>query len=126
MMSDRDAHHALCVAQSRQLSRTLYTCWPVVTEAAHLLKRTHGAIDGLLYSIRDGKLVIVPLTDVDVGDIGVILRTYRDQGFDFADACLMHLSEREGIDSVFTIDHRHFSVFRKRDGKPLTLLPSVA
>jgi len=45
------------------------------------------------------------------------------QEFDLADACLMHLSDREAIPHVFTLDRRHFSVFRKNDGNALTLLP---
>ncbi len=55
--------------------------------------------------------------------IADILRRYADKNFDFADATLMHLAEGESIDTVFTTDHRHFSVFRTPAAKPLVIRP---
>jgi predicted nucleic acid-binding protein len=78
----------------------------------------------LLSRIGNGLLQILPLTMADVMAVASILDTYDDQGFDFADACLMHLANREGIEHVFTIDRRHFSVFRPERGPALTLHPA--
>jgi hypothetical protein len=36
----------------------------------------------------------------------------------------MHLANRDGIDHVFTIDRRHFSVFRNASGNSLKLFPA--
>jgi hypothetical protein len=38
-------------------------------------------------------------------------------------AALMYLTEREGIDTVFTLDRRDFSISRTSDGRALTMLP---
>jgi predicted nucleic acid-binding protein len=51
------------------------------------------------------------------------MHKYADQKLDLADATLMHLANRSGIDQVFTLDRRHFSIFRNRDGRALTIVP---
>ncbi len=123
MLSDRDDHHDRCVEQSRELPRRLFTCWPVGTEAAFILRNAAGAVDGLLRRVSAGDLAILPLTASDAESVRWILAKYRDQQFDLADVCLMHLANRDGIEHVFTIDKRHFSVFRNATGASLKLLP---
>jgi predicted nucleic acid-binding protein len=77
----------------------------------------------LLSRLEIGVIELLELTAADVPAISAILTKYQDQGFDLADACLMHLADREGITHVFTIDRRHFSVFQAGGGRGLTLLP---
>lgn len=48
IVSARDASHRTCVEQLQELTPSLYTCWPVLTEAAWLLRRYPGAIRQLL------------------------------------------------------------------------------
>ena len=48
---------------------------------------------------------------------------HRDQQIDLAGACLAQLANREGIDVVMTVDHRHFSLFRTAARKPFSLNP---
>jgi predicted nucleic acid-binding protein len=48
LCSRRDEHHTICVEQLRNLSPPLLTCWPVVTEAAWLLKENQLAVQKLL------------------------------------------------------------------------------
>ncbi len=98
----------------------------MITEAAYLLRHSPKALSSL-FSICDGSDVqILPLTEEDFPGILKIIDKYADQGFDMADACLMHLAEREGISQVFTLDRRHFSVFRTTSGKSLELLPPLS
>jgi predicted nucleic acid-binding protein len=40
-----------------------------------------------------------------------------------ADASLVHLANREGIENMFTLDRRDFSVLRLAHGKRLHLIP---
>jgi hypothetical protein len=44
-------------------------------------------------------------------------------GAQIADATLVYLAEREGIDTVFTLDCRDFSVYRLADGRSLRVVP---
>jgi predicted nucleic acid-binding protein len=48
---------------------------------------------------------------------------YADQSLDFADACLLHLANRDRIDTLFSIDRRHFGLLRNRTGSTLKLIP---
>ncbi|HEY3394270.1 MAG TPA: hypothetical protein VGK58_16270 [Lacipirellulaceae bacterium] len=95
----------------------------MITEAAYLLKCRAEKVEKLLTRIRTGKIRLLQLDASDVDGISGILTRYADQDFDVADVSLMHLAEREQMESVFTIDHRHFSVFRTFKGHPLTLIP---
>ena len=122
MLSARDAQQARCVQQARELPRTLFTCWPVITEAAFILRNNPGAVDGLLERVSIGALTVLQLTESDAEPVRSILGKYADQQFDLADACLMHLAGREGIEHVFTIDRRHFGVFKTASGN-LEIVP---
>jgi predicted nucleic acid-binding protein len=120
---ERDQHHQACVAVARQLRSPQYTCWPVITEAAHLLSDSPEAVQSLLAKIAAGDVVILPLTLDDAPAIAEILSKYRDQHADLADACLVHLAGREAMTTIFTVDRRHFSVYRTAAGNALMLLP---
>ena len=51
------------------------------------------------------------------------LERYATAEAQLADAALMYLAEREGIDTVFTLDRRDFSIYRTTDGRALTIIP---
>lgn len=119
----RDEHHNACVEVERQLQSPQFTCWPVITEAVYILGDASTAIQKLLAKISSGDLIILPIMRDDVPSIADIMAKYCDQGVDFADACLVHLAEREAMTTIFSIDRRHFSVYRTASGKVLTLLP---
>lgn len=122
--SSDDLHHSACIDQLGKLPvGKTYTCWSVVTEAAYMLRRHPAQRDDLLQSIIDGDLLLFSLRDGDLKEVRDIFQTYRDQQLDLADAALLHLANREGISAVFTLDRRHFSVFRRQSGQPLHLLP---
>jgi hypothetical protein len=77
-----------------------------------------------LDSCASGFLRILPLGPGDIAGINAILAKYEDGGFQLADATLMYLAEREGIEHVFTLDRTDFSLYRTRAGKALTILPA--
>lgn len=108
---------------ARLLDTTFYTTWPVITDAAYLLRDHPIAVAKLLNQLRNADLQFIELGLSDIDGISAILDAYSDQGFDLADAKLMHLADRENIHRVFTVDRRHFSLFRTLAGESLTLLP---
>lgn len=123
LLNECDQHHAICVETAQTLTGPFYSCWPPVTEALYLLRTDPMAVHGLCSRIQSQRIALLELQAKDVAGIAAILARYADQHFDFADASLMYLAEREGLDTVFTIDHRHFSVFRTSSGAALKLLP---
>jgi uncharacterized protein len=123
LLSVRDEQHSTCVTQLRELAPPLLTCWPVVTEAAWLLRRQPVAVKALFRGFASGLLRLLVLDEADLPHIEEFLRRYRNIGAQVADAALVHLAEREGIESIFTLDRRDFAVYRKHSGGGLCLLP---
>lgn len=73
----------------------------------------------VLKAIARGSLSILPMTDRDAEPIAPIMAKYADQPLSLADASLMHLAEREGVEEVFTVDAKDFSVYRTASGQAL-------
>lgn len=101
----------------------LLTCWPVVTEAAWLLRRRPARVQLLLDGFRSGLLDLAHLDQDALPWMADFLRRYERLGAQLADAALVYLAEREKIDTVFTLDRRDFSVYRMAGGRGLKLLP---
>ena len=124
IISERDQHHDVCVEQLRQLTPPLLTCWPVITEAAWLLRNDLPAVQRLLAGFDVGLLQLLPLDEEAAPWLSNFVTRYVNLGVQLADACLVYLAEREGIEAVFTLDRRDFSVYRFGKNKSFTLIPS--
>lgn len=123
ILDRKDAHHAACVAALRSIPSPMVTCWPVLTEAAWLLRDHPAAVRRLLTLVSLGKIEVCHADAAAVSWISEFMARYDDLGVQLADACLMYLAEHHGIDTVFTLDRRDFSVFRFQDGRAPTLIP---
>jgi predicted nucleic acid-binding protein len=125
VFSEDDRQHGRCTALLKTLHAPLLTCWPVVAEAAWLLRtRPHS-----LYQLFDGfngpLLALLPLDASDLPAITAVMRRYEDLGLQFADAALAHLADREGLRTVFTLDRRDFSILRLKRNRTLRLIPDL-
>jgi predicted nucleic acid-binding protein len=124
LFNRNDPAHRACATLSKSLPvGKVYTCWPVLTEAAYLLRKHHRQRAGLLLSVHRGDYQILALDSSDLLAIEAVFSDYHDQQVDLADAALVHLGNREGIETVFTTDRRHFSVYRLENGRTFHLLP---
>lgn len=56
-----DSHHRECHEQGLELPHPFLTTWPVIAEAAWLLRKTPGGVSGLLKMVSEGLLVCYPL-----------------------------------------------------------------
>lgn len=67
LYNDRDPGHAACrdVMDSIPFGKA-YTCWPVITEAACLLRKHPRQRDDLLRSVSAGHLLILRLRERDL------------------------------------------------------------
>lgn len=74
-------------------------------------------------AFETGVLQLAPLDASDLPPIAAILTKYRNLGAQLADAALLHLANRESMEAVFTLDRRHFEVYRLKGGKRLRLIP---
>ena len=123
ILNASDPLHAKCTEAFKEFPSPLRTCWPVITETAYLVRYSLPALRTLIRLIQSNALSILPIGIADLSQIEAILSKYHDQQFQLADACLMYLAEREGIDVVLTLDRRDFGLYRTSAGKPLTLVP---
>jgi predicted nucleic acid-binding protein len=123
ILSESDEHHEACVEQLQRIRGPILTCWPVITEAAWLLRAYPRALGRLLSSFNGRPFELVPLNETDLSEIAAILAKYKGLGIQLADAALVHLANREGIDIMFTLDRRDFGVLRLARGKKFRLIP---
>ena len=123
ILSKDDHRHEDCVEALRSIPAPLLTCWPVLTEAAWLLRSQPLAVEALLRGGTAGLFRILPLTEKDSADIATLLRKYSQLKPQLADAALVHLAQREKIGTVFTLDRRDFNVYRPGRGRAFQILP---
>ena len=119
----QDSEHELCLETLRYIELPLLTCWPVLTEAAWMLRHRPAAVARLYRGAADGVFRILPLAGEDLPEIERLHARYASLSPQLADLSLLHLAEREGLDTVFTLDRRDFTVFRLKGRKRLHLLP---
>jgi predicted nucleic acid-binding protein len=48
---------------------------------------------------------------------------YSDHPMDLADAVLVRVAERDGLRTIFTLDHSDFGAYRLPQGKAFILIP---
>lgn len=123
ILLESDEHHEACVEQLHHIRGPLLTCWPVITEVAWLLRAHPQAIRKLLSSFHGRPFELVALRETDLPAIAAILAKYEGLRIQLADASLIHLANREGIEMMFTLDRRDFGVLRLAHGKRLRLIP---
>ena len=123
ILSRNDAHHERCVGTMRDVAAPLLTCWPVIAEAAWLLRHQPVAVRRMLAGFRAGWLGLVQLDEQAAEALARIMRRYQTLGAQLADATLLYLADRERLDTVFTLDRRNFSVYRLAGNRRLCLLP---
>jgi uncharacterized protein len=126
ILSREDAHHQTCVAALREMSAPLLSCWPVITEAAWLLRRSPRAVQQLLESMHTGFLELLPLAGTEAKAIAALMKRYESIHPQLADASLVYLAGRERIDTVFTLDRRDFSVYRTVRRRAFHIIPATA
>jgi predicted nucleic acid-binding protein len=109
-----DQHHAWAKERFHELHATLTTCEAVLTEAEYLVP---GSGPSLMEMVRRGTLQVVPLLPVEADALATLMKRYSKM--QFADACVVRLSEMLADAVVYTTDKRDFSVYRRRRNEPI-------
>lgn len=125
ILSREDLHHQACVDVLHGIAGPLLSCWPVMTEAAWLLRQSPRAVQQLLGSTEAGFLELLPLTGAEAKNIAALMKRYESIRPQLADAALVHLAGREGIDTIFTLDRRDFSIYRTSRRRSFRILPEM-
>jgi uncharacterized protein len=125
ILSRGDEYHETCINALREMPGPLFSCWPVITEAAWLLRGSQRLVQQLLQSIDGRFLELLPLAGSEASAIAAIMKRYEDIRPQLADAALVYLAERERIEIVFTLDHRDFSIYRSAKTRSFRIVPEV-
>ena len=116
-----DAHHDWAVALARRVTEPLLTCEAVLAEAAFHLQSS-----ALVLDLVDDGLVTIAFACVDhLPQLAGLAKRYADRRPDWADLCIIRMSEIHPYHSVITVDREDFRVYRrnKREAIPLICPP---
>jgi hypothetical protein len=122
MVDRTDLAHEACLRAFEAFAGNLVTSWPVISEAFHLLPHEDER-DFLWKIILTRAIGVADLLFDDLPRMMLLMKKYSDQPMDLADASLVVLAERFMLRKVFTLDRRHFSVYRPRHARYFELFP---
>lgn len=117
----RDGYHDWAVDLVEQLTLPLLTCESVLSEAAF-----HLGDSRIVLGLLDDQLVKLAFDANDhVPHLGELAERYSDRQPDFADLCLIRMSELNPDYFIITTDREDFRVYRrnKRETIPLICPP---
>jgi uncharacterized protein len=123
LVDRNDRWHQRCASSFSSLPLPLATSAAVITELFHLLgpRFDQAAVWQFLQS---DVVTVLSIGDADLPDLETLMLRYRDRPMDFADATLVHLAKREGLSTVFTIDHDDFETYRIEGKRAFHIVPS--
>jgi predicted nucleic acid-binding protein len=122
ILDKSDRLHEDAVDTLRTIRDPLITVWPAFAEAMYLLGDSWPAQEALWNMLLSSGVQLAHLSDTDARRMKELMKKYREQPMDLADAGLVRVAEREGYRRIFTFD-RHFRTYRVARGGALSVIP---
>jgi len=91
----------------------------------YLLRGYPDAQDKLWTMLERRAFAILQIGRDDAPRMRELMRKYSDRPMDLADAALVRVAEREGIDTIFTVDSTDFAVYRIDGRKRFKIVPEA-
>lgn len=107
-----------------QLRLPLLTSEAVLTELFHLVGDSRYEMEGAWRFVRSGAVVLGAIEDLELSHVRSLMLRYGDRPMDLADATLMYLARREGLATVFTVNHADFDTYRIEGRHRFRVLPA--
>ena len=123
IIEPRDEYHKICVETLTRLPGPMFTCWPVITEAAWLLRYDTKAVRQLLDSLASGFVEILTLQSTEAASIAQVMEKYKALKPQLADSALVYLAGRDEVGEIFTLDRRDFSIYRWGKNRAFHIIP---
>lgn len=123
VVDTRDRWHEACLGAAASLRLPLVATTSVLTETFYFAAK-RGIVQLTWQFIREARIELAHITDADLPALETLMARYADRPMDFADATLVHVAEREGIRTVFTIDHSDFETYRIGRSAKFRILPA--
>lgn len=115
-----EANHDWAATQFSRLE-SFETCEAVVAEACARLAYARYDQTAVIRLVNAGVLKLTFDTAANIGRILALMDKYQDLPMDFADACLVTMSEENKNSLVVTLD-RDFSVYRRYGRQAIPVL----
>ncbi|HEX3942631.1 MAG TPA: PIN domain-containing protein [Rhizomicrobium sp.] len=110
LLNRRDTHHAWAVAQANEHPPQWITCEAALSEAFHLLGAT--GFNGLAALIQRDVLIAAFRFAESAAPVLALMQKYRQVPMNFADACIVRMTEIMTDPMVLTTDS-DFRVYRR-------------
>ncbi len=120
-LDKRDSWNEWTNEQMRHLPIPFLTCEAVIVEACFLVAHLQDGKDKVLKLVSSGVLQIEFSLQAEIESIETLMKKYKDVPMDFADACLVRMSEQIENSVVFTVDS-DFRIYRKNGKKQIPLI----
>jgi predicted nucleic acid-binding protein len=118
-----DSEHEATVEAFKTISDPLVTVWPAFAEAMYLLSTSWPGQKALWSRLETDALSLAALDETDAPRLRELMEKYRDLPMDLADAALVRVAERDSMTRIFTLDRKHFSVYRPGRRKRFSIVP---
>ena len=121
----RDRNHRRSIELLTSAPRPIVVPALVVTEVAYLLGDRIGPHAEVAFarSLERGELLVEPVLDSDWRRIVELTEQYADLPLGIVDASVVALAERRDLNTIATLDHRHFATVKPRHVAAFTLVP---
>lgn len=111
-LSEDDTNHAWAVRQFAVIQRPMFTCEPVLSEAAYLIQQRGESLNELWSFLRRGMFRASFRLEAEFESVATLMHRYSNVPMDLADACLVRMSELNRDCRVFTTDS-DFNFYRR-------------
>lgn len=111
LLDRSERRHGDCAEAVQAIDAPLVTCEPVIAEACYLTRGLPGAPEAILQNVAAGAFQVPIQLSRCAAAVQRILRKYRDQEIDLADACLIYLASELRTGEILTLDG-DFLVYR--------------
>ena len=125
LLDRSESLHCACAGTVRELQAPLITCEAVIAESCYLLRNLSGAPEVVIENIAAGIFQIPFQLSRESSGVKHVLRKYRDQNIDLADACLIRLADEFGTADILTLD-QDFAIYRWGKNKAFRVLPNLS
>lgn len=121
VLNDADEHHGWACATFSRLPPPVFTCESVLSEAQFLLLDRGGDPLTVLDWVRRGVINLAFNAEDEIDRLIALQKSYGSLPMNFADACLVRMSELHPRSHVLTTDS-HFRIYRRNSRQVIPLL----
>jgi predicted nucleic acid-binding protein len=121
LLDAREPQHGDCAAALRDVELPLLTTEAVLAEVFHFLGHGRHMAQGWRF-FRSGIVTLQPVIHDDMPSLENLMLKYTERPMDFADATLVRLAQREGLETILSNDS-DFEVYRIGGRKAFQVLP---